>query len=719
MPAAGFGFVCFEIPESAMQLTRKWLRLPAVLIAILAGLAGTSNAADLSKESTAKHPPSNEDLRHILTMTHPRLSPDRRLVLLEVSDATADGAHSHLWLIDVNGAPPRQITYSPASDKSGEHSGAWMPDGQSLLFLAKRAETTQLFRLPMAGGEALAYETKAIPLVDISDSDEALPPRKAGEVSPQRQPLPLDISAFEIAPTGKLVAVVARDPETPGEKKQHEQKADAVLHERDPHGKRLYLLDPESGTLTRTGVAPDVDSVSWANRGDRLIAVSKGPNGADDLGPSKRAWMVSVADPEHPVEMPAIAGTIARGVWSPDGGTYYFQAQATRDSPPGYLDLYSLNLNDGAVRNLTQGLEGAIRESPIATDDGVLQRVQQSVGTHYVRFQGDTRQPIDNHGLLVKELGTNFGHTGWVWLGGDASKPDELFYSASLDDLPRKLNTPALVPGAIAFPVPRLVQWTSDAFVIEGLLYLPAVDGSQLVPLIVDVHGGPTGAWLASFDPFVAYLLGQGWAVLRPNPRGSTGYGEPFVAANRNDLGGGDFRDIMNGVDYAIAHFPIDPKKLALIGYSYGGEMAGFAEGKTDRFKAIVSGAPVIDQHSEYGTEDDSWYDRWFYGKPWEHPADAWRQSPLAYVQNAKSPFLLLQGQSDSVDPAGQSREMYRALRQLGVSVELVEYPREDHGPLAAAIRGFPSKEPWHGYDARGRIASFLKSHFDEPKGDK
>ena len=175
----------------------------------------------------------------------------------------------------------------------------------------------------------------------------------------------------------------------------------------------------------------------------------------------------------------------------------------------------------------------------------------------------------------------------------------------------------------------------------------------------------------------------------------------------------------MAGVDAMIAAWSIDPARLALVGYSYGGEMAGFAEGKTDRFKAIVSGAPVIDQQSEYGTEDDSWYDRWFYGKPWDHPLDAWRQSPLSGVAHARTPFLLLQGEEDRTDPVGQSQEMYRALRQVGTPVQLVVYPREDHGPLSAGMRGQPVPEPWHGFDARRRIVDFIKTEFDKPTATK
>jgi dipeptidyl aminopeptidase/acylaminoacyl peptidase len=168
----------------------------------------------------------------------------------------------------------------------------------------------------------------------------------------------------------------------------------------------------------------------------------------------------------------------------------------------------------------------------------------------------------------------------------------------------------------------------------------------------------------------------------------------------------------MAGVDYALKNANLDPDRMALMGYSYGGEMAGFVEGATSRFKAIISGAPVIDQFSEYGTESDSWYDRWYFGKPWEHQQDAWRQSPLSRVSHATTPFLLLQGTDDSTDPLGQSQEMYRALRQAGVPVDLVTYPRVNHGPLAMAIFGYPSPEPWHGFDARRRIVELLDKRF-------
>jgi dipeptidyl aminopeptidase/acylaminoacyl peptidase len=319
--------------------------------------------------------------------------------------------------------------------------------------------------------------------------------------------------------------------------------------------------------------------------------------------------------------------------------------------------------------------------------------------------------PLPVVGVVV----TNEAQSGWVFLGNGGGKPMELLYAAKLGDEPKVLATPELVPKGVRSVAPKRISWKSDGFTIDGLLYLPDVPAgvaAAKVPLVVDVHGGPLGSFSDGYESFVDYLLGQGWAVLRANPRGSTGRGAEFAAANKNDLGGGDYRDIMAGVDYVLKTEPIDPDKTALIGYSYGGEMAGFVEVKTARFKAVVSMAPVIDQNSEYGTERGSWYDQWYFGKPWLHEADAWRQSPLSGAAQAKTPFLLIQGQEDTTDPLGQSLEMYHALRQMGAPVELVTYPRDDHGPLGGAIFGAPSPEPWHGFDARQRIVAFIAKAF-------
>jgi dipeptidyl aminopeptidase/acylaminoacyl peptidase len=663
--------------------------------------------------------PSNEDLRQFRAIGEPRLSPDGHHVLFRVSDATAAGGRSHLWLTDLAANTTRQLTFSPPTDKRGEHHGDWMPDGSAILFLAKRGEHTQLYRLPMNGGEAQPFDLKVLPTVDttklpgyINTGSES----KTENASPQ----PMDVSNFAISPSGKWIAILAKDPESPAEKKQRDDKADANWVDHDIHGTHLYLLDPETSKLMAATVPPNVVNVAWSADSSRLLVITSPQNHLDDLGPSQKAYLVETSNPAQAAQLEKLPATISNAAWSHDGRVIYFLAQAQRDTPPGYLDLYEYNLATQAIRNLTDGFSGSIEhEPPIPlANGGVLKAVATGVNTTAVLIKPGPPSPelLRFPTALAGSFNTNARQTGWVFLGTSSTKPLAIYYTDSFTQAPRSVAIPKLTPANDRTVQSQVVHYASENFTIEGLIYLPPETATKKVPLIVDVHGGPSGAFQDGYDPFVAYLNGQGWAVFRANIRGSSNYGAEFVASNKNDLGGGDYRDLMNGVDYILKNFPVDPNRMALIGYSYGGEMAGFVEGKTNRFKAIVSGAPVIDQFSEYGTEDGSWYDRWYFGKPWERFEDAWRQSPLAGAAKASTPFLLLQGEADKTDPLGESQQMYRALRQMGVPVELVTYPREDHGPLAGAIFGRPSSEPWHGFDARRRMVEFIRTAFDSVK---
>ena len=683
--------------------------------------------------------PGNEDLRHFRSLHNPQLSPDGHSVIVVIGESTADGGKNHLWLIDVAGGAPRQLTYSPDNDKTGEREPKWMPDGESILFLAHRGEHTALYRLPMHGGEAKAYDVKVLPAADISKRSDAISldaikteaNRSAAEtasaqgsktVEPKSadippEPVAADVSGYAVAPDGKTIAVLINDPQTPGEKRLKDAKADAEWVDHDPHATRLYLLDPVTGKLTVTAAQADVRDVAWSPDSTRLLVISEAPNGVSDLHPANSASVLFAAQPSQPEPLPELPKTLGAAAWSKDGQRIVYEAQASRDAPPGVRDLYQFTLTTRKSANLSDGFTGSLANPgplPLASGE-VGELVETGVDVALARFGRTNGSPqlLRLPVATISAVATNEKESGWVFLGSDGAHGSALYFASELTAAPKTLPLPPLVPDNTKAIAGRRVHWKSDALTMEGLLYLPDVAAGTKVPLVVEVHGGPTGAFSDRFDPFVQYLLGQGWAVLRPNPRGSTGYGTGFAAANKNDLGGGDFRDIMAGVDFVLKTEAIDATRMALMGYSYGGEMAAFAESRTDRFKAIVSAAPVIDQFSEYGTEKGSLYDRWFYGYPWERHEDAWRQSPLAGIAHAKTPFLLIQGESDTVDPLGQSQEMYRALRQANVPVQLVTYPREDHGPLANGIYGGSSTEPWHGFDARQRIVGFLKQNFD------
>jgi dipeptidyl aminopeptidase/acylaminoacyl peptidase len=215
---------------------------------------------------------------------------------------------------------------------------------------------------------------------------------------------------------------------------------------------------------------------------------------------------------------------------------------------------------------------------------------------------------------------------------------------------------------------------------VEAALYKPVTTNTRRVPLVVFIHGGPTGAFINDYSAWVQLFVQKGYAVLCPNIRGSTGYGLNFITANRNDWGGNDFKDIMAGVDMLIAKENIDSNRMGISGWSYGGYMAGWAITQTNRFKAAMAGAGMANLASEFGTEDNAAYDRWFFGTPYEHPDNFYKHSPVTFAKHAKTPTLIIQGEKDKVDPIGQSQELYRALRYYNVPAELVVYPREPHG---------------------------------------
>jgi dipeptidyl aminopeptidase/acylaminoacyl peptidase len=233
-----------------------------------------------------------------------------------------------------------------------------------------------------------------------------------------------------------------------------------------------------------------------------------------------------------------------------------------------------------------------------------------------------------------------------------------------------------------ALGTPEIYKYKSfDGLEIEAALLKPAgYDGKSKLPLITFIHGGPTGNWQDAVEPWGQLLAARGYAIFYPNIRGSIGYGQKFIEMNRGDWGGADFKDMMAGIDDLITKGVADPDQLAIGGWSYGGFMAEWAITQTTRFKASVSGAGLSNLISEYGTEQHPSYDEWFYGVPYEKPEGFLNSSPFLYLKNVRTPTLILQGDADTVDPLGQSQELYRGLKRYGVETELVVYPREPHG---------------------------------------
>ena len=256
------------------------------------------------------------------------------------------------------------------------------------------------------------------------------------------------------------------------------------------------------------------------------------------------------------------------------------------------------------------------------------------------------------------------------------------------------------------FPDARTIRWTApdDGVEIEGVLMTPrGADGP--LPLIVCVHGGPTWNWGAFFsdsEPNAVLLASAGYACLLPNPRGSVGRGHAFAQGVIGDGGGIDYRDIMAGVDHCIAEGIADPERLGIAGLSYGGYMAGWAVGQTDRFGASVAMSVVSNYVSFHLTSEVWWYDQAILEGEWNDPTSQYvDRSPVTHAHRCTTPTLILQGAEDRCTPRGQGEELYRAIAEAGAETELVVYPREGHVPLERA----------HALDAIRRTQAWFDRH--------
>ena len=247
------------------------------------------------------------------------------------------------------------------------------------------------------------------------------------------------------------------------------------------------------------------------------------------------------------------------------------------------------------------------------------------------------------------------------------------------------------------YPAPKteVVRWKStDGKDVEGLLTYPiSYTAGKRVPLLLIVHGGPAGvfkqAFLGNYSPFpVAVFANDGYAVLRVNPRGSSGYGRDFRYANYKDWGGGDFADLMSGVDYVVSKGVADANRLGVMGWSYGGFMTSWIIGHTDRFRAAIVGAGVTDLLSFTGTADiPGFLPDYFGGNFWE-TYELWRaHSPIMFVSNVKTPTLLEHGEADERVPTSQGYELYNALKLRGVPVKMIVFPRQHHGLTEPKMR--------------------------------
>ncbi|MFH1570660.1 MAG: S9 family peptidase [Gemmatimonadota bacterium] len=369
--------------------------------------------------------------------------------------------------------------------------------------------------------------------------------------------------------------------------------------------------------------------------------------------------------------------------WSPDGQEIaYLRRTALRY--PQLDELAMVPLRGGGARVLTRRLDRSVTEMQWAPDgrhivaavhDGMRQHL------HAVAARGGRCRPLTEGDRLVSAPRLAGGRM--AFLSESCTEPGEIHVAAPDGRGEERLTATNPQVKGWRLGRTRALRWKApDGLEVEGVLVLPPdYRKGRALPLIVEPHGGPAGARTWGFYAGWQVLAGRGYAVLAPNFRGSAGYGQAFVAANEDDFGGGDFADVMSGVDALVEKGIADPRRLGIMGYSYGGYMTAWAIGQTDRFRAAVAGAGVTNLQSFYGTSDIQWFTRQYQrGAPWERAERYAAQSPITFVGRVKTPTLIYHGDEDRRVPMEQSEQLYVSLRERGVPTQLVRYPRAGHG---------------------------------------
>ncbi|HET7034811.1 MAG TPA: S9 family peptidase [Thermomicrobiaceae bacterium] len=609
----------------------------------------------------------------VVSWTRPgdaRISPDGERVAFARKPVSKAGEHpeSSIWLLPFGAGAPRRFSGGLWNDDAPR----WSPDGSRLAFLSDRAERGKqsVYLMPVGGGEARrVFEQQG------------------------------ELSELAWSPGGRYLSVLLTEPETEEEKKRKEERDDA--HERDADWKfrRLWLIDLTGEAEAEAGAYPPARVISpearqvwgyaWSPDSARLAIDTTASPVLDEMFRPHEVALVEV-DGGEPRPLFALQGSAHDLTWSPAGDRLAYLAPAARVVHGEYV--YARSLDGDEPVCLTPDFAGT-GDFLGRLGDELLLLAYEGVDAVLYRLSWDgMRSPLLAHQpagrvsppvtvstdgrriALVREDAT---HAPNIWVADLSKSPPELTQRTHFH--------PELEEAALGEP--EVIRWTSDEGVeVEGILFKPhGYQAGQRYPLVVQVHGGPTHHWsnqfAATWHDWAHYLAGRGYAVLLPNPRGSTGRGPDYSNAIFGDVGGGEYRDMMSGVDHLIATGLADPERLGVGGWSWGGYMTAWTVSQTGRFKAAVMGAGLANMVSDNSlgdipTANLSYFDE----SPYRDPLAYFERSAIRYIHQASTPTLILHGEEDKRVHPSQGAEMYVALRTLGVPVRFVTYPREGHG---------------------------------------
>jgi dipeptidyl aminopeptidase/acylaminoacyl peptidase len=620
-----------------------------------------------------------EDLLALKVVSDPQMSPDGSRVVCTVTtaDGTTNAYQTNLWLVPTDGGAPRQLTTARARDTSPR----WSPNGTGIAFISDRGGEKQVWIIDPGGGEAR--------------------PLTSGTLAP---------SELTWSPDGRWLALVGKPQPKRGPDDSDVRVISRLRYKLDGEGfwdgrwKQVLVLPAEGGDV-RSVTHEECDHLNpaWSPDGKWLAHVAN-PDADADLTNVTDVWVISAEQGGPPRRVTRSLGPTGQPAWSPDGMRIAYVG------------------HDNVCRGATNSQVWIV---PSAGGDPVCltRGFDRSVGHHIISDMrthpgagGLTWTPDGARIFFMYADGASTQIASVPAAGGQVSPQtsgDHELIGCSLDRAARRVacvESDALTPGEVAVrdvsdgggPVRRLTDWNGpllrtvalatperfeftsvDGWSVEGWALRPAGGGAgQRIPTLLEIHGGPHGAYGNAFFHEFQVLAAAGYGVIYMNPRGSQGYGQTFTAATRHDWGGKDYADLMRGVDHALARYEwIDPDRLGVAGGSYGGFMTNWIVGHTQRFAAGVTMRSISNAYSQWGTSDLA-YQKGFWeypGDPWESPGFYLERSPITYVRHMRTPLLILHSENDFRCPIEQGEQLFVALKKQGVPTLFVRFPNESH----------------------------------------
>ncbi|WP_020603770.1 S9 family peptidase [Spirosoma spitsbergense] len=597
------------------------------------------------------------------SVSNPQLSPDGRWVAYTLTRTNWDdnAYDTDIWIANTATGDKFQLTHS----KKSNSNPAWSPDGKWLAFLSTRDDKAQLYVISPTGGEARPvskFET--------------------------------GVTAFKWSPTGKQLIFSATVPDAKTDKERKEKYSDYEVVRDDYKMVHLYLLDsldkekPAVAKALTKGIGFSVGSFVVSPDGKKIaFDASKNPDLIN--GHTADLYVLTLGD-TITRKIVSLKGPDQNPVWSPDGQQIAF---TTANENEFYFYSNRLIATVPATGGTPKILTNTFDENASLlewTSDGVLFSGYQKTSAHLFRIDPaslkiDRITKPDN--LIATQFSFSKDGRQMAFVGALPNQYPEIQASPVSVFAPKVLTDMSTQLASYKTATREVVSWKSvDGNVIEGILIKPAnYDPARKYPLLVVIHGGPTGIDLPSITADRYYPVEQftakGALVLRPNYRGSAGYGSKFRALNVKNLGLGDYDDVISGVDYLIGKGMVDKDKVGAMGWSQGGYISAFITTYSDRFKATSVGAGISNWATYYQNTDITPFTRqYLQGTPWDNADMYQKTSPISYISRAKTPTLIQHGELDRRVPIANAYELRLALEDKGVPVKMVVYKGFGHG---------------------------------------